>query len=72
MSYAVCPHCGETYNLFGEGNAEEMAANFNTQVLGNIPLDPELSRLSDAGEIESYETSEFEGVVEKVTESLAA
>jgi Mrp family chromosome partitioning ATPase len=72
MSYAVCPHCGETYNLFGEGNAEEMAANFNTQVLGHIPLDPALSKHADAGDIESYENAEFAGVVEKVTETLEA
>ncbi len=70
MSYAVCPHCGETYNLFGEGNAEKMAANFNTQVLGHIPLDPALSKHADAGDIESYENAEFAGVVEKVTEML--
>ncbi len=70
MSYAICPHCGERYSLFGEGNAEEMAANFDTQVLGHIPLDPELSRLSDAGEIESYENAEFDGVVAEVTKTL--
>ncbi len=70
MSYAVCPHCGETYNLFGEGSAEKMAANFNTQVLGHIPLDPALSKHADAGDIESYENAEFAGVVEKVTEML--
>ena len=72
MSYAICPHCGERYSLFGEGNAEEMAANFDTQVLGHIPLDPELSRLSDAGEIESYENAEFDGVIEEVTKTLEA
>jgi len=70
MSYAICPHCGERYSLFGEGNAEEMAANFDTQVLGHIPLDPELSKLSDAGAIESYENGIFTEAVGKVADTL--
>jgi Mrp family chromosome partitioning ATPase len=70
MSYAICPHCGERHSLFGEGNAEEMAGNFDTQVLGHIPLDPELTKLSDAGDIESYENEIFTEAVEKVAGTL--
>ncbi|MGC9399553.1 MAG: Mrp/NBP35 family ATP-binding protein [Anaerolineae bacterium] len=71
MSYAVCPHCGAKYRLFGEGHVEEMAATFDTRVLGRIPLDAELSRRADAGEMEAYENAEFGGVVAQIAEMLA-
>lgn len=70
MSYARCPHCGESFALFGEGNAEEMAANFDTQVLGRIPIDPALTQACDAGEVETYEVKAFVNAVEQVKAQL--
>ncbi len=70
MSYVVCPHCGERHEIFGRGRAEEMALAFNTEFLGHLGLDAELTRLSDAGEIEAYTNPDVERVVAQVHEAL--
>ncbi len=70
MSYARCPHCGEPFSLFGKGHAEQMAESFDTEVLGHLPLDPELARAGDAGRIEHYTDESFEPVVKAISEKL--
>ncbi|MGC9349357.1 MAG: Mrp/NBP35 family ATP-binding protein [Anaerolineae bacterium] len=66
MSYVVCPHCGEHYSVFGEGDTKEMAEAFNTHFLGEIGIDPKMAELGDQGAIETYKTDDFNGVVDEV------
>ncbi|NLA12414.1 MAG: Mrp/NBP35 family ATP-binding protein [Firmicutes bacterium] len=54
MSGLLCPHCGKPVELFGPSRAAEVAAETGIKLLGTIPLDPEISRLGDRGEIEQY------------------
>lgn len=54
MSGLTCPHCGKAVELFGPSRAEEVAAETGVDLLGTIPLDPEISRLGDSGKIEQY------------------
>ncbi|MEX2725181.1 MAG: Mrp/NBP35 family ATP-binding protein [Candidatus Freyarchaeota archaeon] len=49
MSGFVCPKCGEKYDLLGSGVGKEMAEEMNVRFLGQIPIDPEISRNSDKG-----------------------
>lgn len=49
MSEFVCPHCGESYRLFGEGVTQKAADEFGIQHLGSLPLDPRIISLSDKG-----------------------
>lgn len=70
MSYALCPHCGEPFELFGKGRTEELAEAFDTEMLGRIPLDPALARAGDAGQIEEYASESFDDVVAGVAEQL--
>ena len=63
MSYVVCPHCGEKYALFGEGNTQQMAETFDTEFLGELGIDPQLSNLGDQGQIEAYEHPDFNDVI---------
>lgn len=53
MSYIECPHCGERIYPYGKGKAADVAAAYSVPVLGELPVDPKLSSLVDAGEIES-------------------
>lgn len=55
MSRLFCPHCGKPVDLFGPSQAEAVAAETGLRLLGTIPLDPEISRLGDSGEIEQYQ-----------------
>ncbi|MEW5786148.1 MAG: P-loop NTPase [Bacillota bacterium] len=54
MSGLACPHCGQTVELFGSSQAEAVSAATGLKVLGKLPLDPQISRLGDLGEIEQY------------------
>ncbi len=68
MSYAVCPHCGERFEIFGQGKTAEMAQAFDTRMLGQIGLDPEMAKLGDQGQIEAYRNEDFEPVVAAIAE----
>ena len=49
MSTFVCPHCGETTDIFKRGGGESTAELLGTSFLGRIPLDPEIVVGGDAG-----------------------
>jgi Mrp family chromosome partitioning ATPase len=68
MSYVICPHCGEQIDVFGPSQAVHSALQIGTPLLGRIPLDPELARRCDAGEIEGYYSEAFEPVAKQVLE----
>ncbi|MFH0966848.1 MAG: Mrp/NBP35 family ATP-binding protein [Methanobacteriota archaeon] len=49
MSGMVCPHCGESIDLFGKGGGERIAKEHNVPFLGSIPLDIEMRKAGDEG-----------------------
>ena len=49
MSGLVCPHCGESIDLFGSGGGERAAKDLGVPFLGSIPLDPEMRKAADEG-----------------------
>jgi Mrp family chromosome partitioning ATPase len=59
MSYFECPDTGKRYEVFGPSHAEETAQRIGVPFLGRLPLDPEIARLCDAGQIEAYEGDLF-------------
>lgn len=59
MSYALCPHCGEPWELFGASHREEIEARFGIKTLARVPIDSKLAQLGDAGRIEDYENDEL-------------
>ena len=53
MSYIPCPDCGRKIRLFGEDNAAEKAATeHRIPLLCSLPMNADVARLCDAGEIE--------------------
>ena len=66
MSYLKCPDCGKIINVFGESKLEEVAAEQELDILGRLPIDPELAALCDAGKIEHFEGELLTDAVEKV------
>lgn len=71
MSYAICPGCGERIEVFGVSRSEEMAKQLDVPLLGQLPLDPELSHRCDAGEIEQYQSASFHQVGEKLQAAVS-
>lgn len=55
MSYFTDPKTDTRHAVFGPSHASEVAELAGAPILGQLPLDPDLVRLADAGEIERYE-----------------
>jgi Mrp family chromosome partitioning ATPase len=56
MSYLVLPDSGKRLDVFGKSRAEEMAKAADAPLLAQVPIDPELARLCDDGEVEKYDS----------------
>jgi ATP-binding protein involved in chromosome partitioning len=54
MSYFTAPETNKKYEIFGASKGESLAQAAKAPLLGQIPIDPELARLCDNGDIEHY------------------
>ena len=70
MSYFECPDTGRRYDIFGPSHAEAVAAQIGVPLLGRLPLDPEIARLSDAGRIEEYADNGFAAIARDLAERI--
>ena len=68
MSYLLLPQTGEKLEIFGRSKGRDMATASGAPLLGSLPIDPELPRLCDAGEIERYSSD----AVSEISANLAA
>jgi hydrogenase maturation protease len=59
MSYFILPDSGKRIELFGSSKGQEMAMAAGAPLLGQFPVDPELARLCDDGNIERYDSEEL-------------
>lgn len=64
MSYIECPDCGKKLYLFGESKTADAAERHGLPLLAQMPIDPKLAALVDAGEIESFRGEWLNGVVD--------
>ena len=67
MSYLYVPEIDKKIELFGRSRGEEMAKAAHAPLLGQLPIDPELARLCDEGDIERYDGE----IVTKLGEALS-
>ena len=49
MGYVQCPHCNQKIEPFGPSRLEDTAESFGISALGQLPIDPVFSKLSDEG-----------------------
>jgi hypothetical protein len=70
MSGVVCPRCGERIEVFGPSQALSTANQLGVPLLGQLPLDPELARRCDAGEVEKYAAESFRPIAGQVLERM--
>ncbi len=54
-SYILCPDCGKVIRPYGESHIKALADEHGTEVLAELPIDPELASLCDKGVIELFE-----------------
>ena len=68
MSYVACPDCGKKIYLFGEGKTAQAAAAHNLPLLAEMPIDPALASLTDAGSIEDFQGDWLKTVADHLAE----
>lgn len=49
MSGFISPESGKEYAIFGKGTTEPLAQAYDTEVLGNIPIEPAIREGGDSG-----------------------
>jgi ATP-binding protein involved in chromosome partitioning len=49
MAYFHCPDNDKRYDIFGSGGGETLAREFDTTLLGQIPIDPRIAEGGDTG-----------------------
>jgi Mrp family chromosome partitioning ATPase len=59
MAYVAMPD-GSRNEVFGPSQGLKLVIAANAPLMARIPIDPEISRLADAGGIEQYVSPEFE------------
>ncbi len=70
MSHAICPHCNEIIEIFGQNQGEAVARDSGIDYLGSLPWDMKLNQLVDAGKIEEYQSDEMEKIIGKIVAKL--
>jgi hydrogenase maturation protease len=70
MSYLLLPKTGEKMEIFGKSKGDEMAKASATSLLGQLPIDPELAKLCDEGEIERYRSDTLSEIFANVVAVL--
>ena len=66
MSYLSCPDCGKKIYLFGEGRGREQAAELGIPSYAELPIDPAVAALCDAGQIEKYDHPYLDDMVDYI------
>jgi len=49
MSTFVCPGCGDEHDVFGSGGGDYVSDQFDVELLGRIPIHPDVSSGGDTG-----------------------
>lgn len=78
MSLYHCENCGHEAAIFGTGGGDNIAQEYDTQVLGRLPLTLSIRELTDSGrpsvvsEPEGSVSQTFASIAQKVAESVNA
>jgi len=67
MSGFICPECNTESDIFGRGTCEELAEQYNTEVLGLLPIEPAIREGGDGGKPIVYFSPESESAKRYMT-----
>ena len=67
MSYVKCPDCEKKIEVFGESHIDEIAKEQEMEVLGKVPISPEIARACDRGMFELFDGDWLNRAVEKIS-----
>ncbi len=66
MSYVKCPDCGKEIKLYGESKLEQNAEELGLNILGRLPIDPDMAKLADKGEFEKFSNNYLDEAAELI------
>lgn len=70
MSYMICDDCGKKLYPFGESKLQQVADEMNIDVLAQLPIQPDIAMLCDAGNIEQKDVSFLEEAIQKLIQKI--
>ena len=74
MSEFICPHCGESTDIFSHGGGEKTSKRYKVPFLGTIPIDLKIRECGDAGKpiVEAHPDSKEAKAFIHISELVAA
>ena len=69
MSTHICSKCGHEEHIFGAGGGAKMCADYNTELLGSLPLDIHIREQADSGT--PTVVADPDGAISKVYKQIA-
>ena len=71
MSYLYIPEIDKKMEVFGKSRGDDIARAANAPLLGQLPLDPELVKLCDEGNIEHYNAEIMTSLEESLSRAIS-
>ena len=63
MSYFVCSDCGKKHYIYGESKIDAIASEYGVETVAKLPINPEIAKSIDKGEVEFIESEEIDSLV---------
>jgi Mrp family chromosome partitioning ATPase len=70
MSYITCPDCGRKISVFGESVVDAIALEHGIPAVAKLPIDRELTKAADSGEIETFKNNYLADFFAKIDKQL--
>lgn len=70
MSYIKCPDCGRKISVFGESGVDALALEHGIPAVAKLPIDPELTKSADSGNMENITDNPLSEFLDKITEQI--
>jgi len=71
MAYFICPDTGNRHLIFGPSHAREVALAASVPLLAQLPIEPNVATLCDAGKVEDVTLEEIPGLLDAFTNIAA-
>lgn len=69
-SYILCSDCGKVIRPYGDSHIAELAKTYGTEVLAQLPIDPDLASVCDKGVVELFEGDYLESAADIIEKKL--
>ena len=71
MTHLYVPEVDKKFEIFGRSRGEEMARAARAPLLVQLPIDPELAKLCDEGNIERYDAETINNLGESLSQAIS-